>query len=667
MKRKYALLFLLIVMTILSILFQDKHTIKQAEVMDGTVSIPKFDETTMVYQLNGDWHFYWKELLNPNSQSDQYQTIPVPSSWTVNEQNEPKGYGTYRMQFDIANEDIHKEHAIYLRYISSAYKVYVNGELLATNGKIGITEDTEVPYLRHHFLSFKPKKENELLIQVSNHSFRESGVFEHIIYGEYDNVLSYMLKILVEKLLLMGGFLFTGIYYFLMYMINRYDRTFLYISLISILMMIRTFLLTENVFHLLFPTVEWQTMVKVTYIVEIVCALLFIQLMYNLYQKRVKKFVYWLAMTLLLCLLCFVLLTKPFTFTSYFWLIVIVVTVVILYFSTIVSIRAILNKVEGSYINATGILIVIIASIVDKVLDVAYIPSLLPYSGLLFIILQGVIVSKRYNLLAEQNQELAYSLTQLNNTLEQKVSERTEELQKKNKLLMNLQKSRADMLENIAHDIGSPINAFEKQFVLMKQGYIEPSTSLYDTLIQKTNQIKRLANDLFELSNLQSKKWSIQKETVQVSHFIEEVATLFRLELNQYGMILRLDYHDIDHMFIHVDKVRIIQVLRNFVDNAVKHGKETKTIEINAVRTEADCLRIEVRDYGIGIEKEELEHIFERFYRISTKMKSGSGLGLAIAKEIIEQHNGEIGVRSELGDGSTFYFILPIIKAHGHY
>ncbi|MFC4401492.1 ATP-binding protein [Gracilibacillus xinjiangensis] len=664
MRRKYVLLLIFITCVTLIWFLQDKHNVIKPVIKDGYVQITPFEQQSTIYQLSGEWEFYPNQWLNSSDfPIDEPTYIETPYSWEDHSIIKQHGIGTYRLQYDISEEEIGKTHSFYFQYIGSAYKAYLNGELVAEVGELGLSAKEEVPFLRDEIIFYEADQvNNELVIQVSNYSFREGGIIEDVYYGDHLNVISFMFKDIIEQLLLIGGFLFISIYFYFKFMINRNDKTFLYICLISFMAMIRTFLLTENMFQVLFPSVTWTLMIKIEYTSLLFGMILLIQFMYDLYRQEINQKIYYFTFIVLTGFLVFILLTPTYISTNFLLLHVTIILFTLLYFVLFTGIKAIINNREGSIINIIGILLMIIAAIVETIFQKEFVnfPMTLTYSILLFLILQGVIISKRYDRLSERNLELANSLSELNNTLEQKVNKRTIELERKNKELIQLHQSRSDMMENIAHDLGSPMNAFEKQLILIKQGYIKPSEPLLDTLIQKTRSIKRLANDLFELSQLQLKKWSIHRETVQINKFINDLENLFGYELSQLGLNLQTTCNIPENYLIQVDKERIIQVIRNFVDNAIKHGEEKDTIRIDASIYKEKYLFIEVEDFGKGIEQAELPYIFDRLYRTQKSSNTGSGLGLTIAKEIIEQHDGEIGVVSEIGIGTKFYFMLPI-------
>jgi signal transduction histidine kinase len=192
-------------------------------------------------------------------------------------------------------------------------------------------------------------------------------------------------------------------------------------------------------------------------------------------------------------------------------------------------------------------------------------------------------------------------------------------------------------------------------------------------LLDKMAYMHRLNHDLFELSKLESKKLSFEFEKVGLHDFIQDVFRRFEPDLLRENRILQLGRVETiiegKEGFMFIDKLRIIQVLQNYMENAVKFSDPSDSIillncYVRQNGSEWDNRKemcVEVRDHGKGITKEELPYVFNRFYKKSEGNERGSGLGLAISKEIIEQHEGRVCVESEIGKGSLFYFWLPLL------
>lgn len=173
------------------------------------------------------------------------------------------------------------------------------------------------------------------------------------------------------------------------------------------------------------------------------------------------------------------------------------------------------------------------------------------------------------------------------------------------------------------------------------------------------NKLQHLVNDLLDVSKIQAGRLDYKLEQIQLSPLITAwVENAVHIYPNY-----NFDNRAQGDFAVNGNAERLEQVLLNLINNAVKYSPENKDIIINTAR-HGDDVRISITDFGIGLSAEQIERIFERFYRVEDKkfMAGGLGMGLYISAEIINSHNGKIGVESELGKGSTFYFDLPLVK-----
>jgi signal transduction histidine kinase len=169
--------------------------------------------------------------------------------------------------------------------------------------------------------------------------------------------------------------------------------------------------------------------------------------------------------------------------------------------------------------------------------------------------------------------------------------------------------------------------------------------------LQKLN---RLVSDLLNTSRIASGKLELRKNMFRPVELARDCCNHVRNE-GKYQTIVEGD----PSLELLADEQKIDQVLVNLVNNAVKYAPDSKTIHIN-VRQEGLFAKITVKDAGPGIAAEHLPHLFERYYRSDTYNTSGLGLGLYICAEIIRHHGGQIGVDTEPGKGSSFWFTLPL-------
>lgn len=222
---------------------------------------------------------------------------------------------------------------------------------------------------------------------------------------------------------------------------------------------------------------------------------------------------------------------------------------------------------------------------------------------------------------------------------------------------------RRNMIADIAHELRNPLGILQGQLEAMLDGVLaltsESIASLYDEVLLLT----RLVNDLRDLALADAGQLRLTRQPTDVRDVIEKTLSAFTWHARENNLTLEMSCPT-DLPRVNVDAQRIEQVLRNLVSNALRHTPAGGRIRIQCL-THAPPARIEVRvsDTGQGIPREDLPHVFERFWRgdkSRARASGGVGLGLAIAKQLILAHGGTIGVESDSGQGATFWFTLPL-------
>lgn len=231
---------------------------------------------------------------------------------------------------------------------------------------------------------------------------------------------------------------------------------------------------------------------------------------------------------------------------------------------------------------------------------------------------------------------------------------------------MKLEKMRRDFVANVSHELRTPLTSI--------RGFIEPlidgtvsdrETSMkYHRIIRnETLRLERLINDLLDLSRLQSGKAYLDIQKVNIVELITNISNKFQPIFSSKKIEFKFEPPD-STLFILADGDRIEQLMTIFIDNAIKFTPVGGHIEIDLAE-EGNIVRISIKDTGIGIPKEDIPYIWERFYKVDksrTSKSSGTGLGLSIAKNIIELHKQKISVESIPGSGTTFEFTMKKAK-----
>lgn len=226
-----------------------------------------------------------------------------------------------------------------------------------------------------------------------------------------------------------------------------------------------------------------------------------------------------------------------------------------------------------------------------------------------------------------------------------------------------LEKIRQDFISNVSHELKTPLTSIKAMVEVLLEGGADDSKlrkDFLENINQEVDRLSRLVNDLLLLSRLESDKAFLNPIPTDFVTLLNRAVSRFQPRAMKEGLTLSLDIKG-EIPPIKVDVNYIDQVISNLIDNAIKYTPSGGKIDV-IVEDLGKEVKVSVKDTGIGIPKEDLPRIFERFYRVDKSRNlslGGVGLGLSIVRHIVEAHGGKVGVESSLGKGSTFYFILP--------
>lgn len=227
--------------------------------------------------------------------------------------------------------------------------------------------------------------------------------------------------------------------------------------------------------------------------------------------------------------------------------------------------------------------------------------------------------------------------------------------------ICQLEELRRDLIANVSHDLKTPLT--------MIRGYAETIKDLtgdikekrdqqLDIIIEESDRLNALVNDMLNLSRFQSGQITLDRVIFDLNDMI--LATLQQYDLLITNQGYTINYEDKGPCFVYADVLRMKQVLYNILNNAVNHTGDDKRIDIRLIQKH-ERYRVEISDTGHGISKEDLNRIWDRYYKIDKSGKrrvAGTGIGLAIVKSILSAHEALFGVESEVGHGATFWFEL---------
>ncbi|UOQ83771.1 cell wall metabolism sensor histidine kinase WalK [Gracilibacillus salinarum] len=306
------------------------------------------------------------------------------------------------------------------------------------------------------------------------------------------------------------------------------------------------------------------------------------------------------------------------------------------------------NLIGISLDDAKGLPIVEVLQIEDKVIDAKELDE----AGSLTIDYsdeeQLFLVKANFSLVHDEENHFMGLITVISDVTEQE----------------KIDRERKEFVSNVSHELRTPLTTMRSYLEALTDGGALEDKELAPKFLSvtqnETERMIRLVNDLLQLSKMDNKENAILKQRLDIIPLFHHI--LDRFEMNKAEKIYFERKIPDDSIFVMVDQDKITQVTDNILSNAIKYSPEGGKITFQVIR-EQQRVRISISDQGLGIAKEKLDKIFERFYRVDkarSRELGGTGLGLAISKEIIESHHGHIWATSKEGQGTTIFFTLPL-------
>ncbi|MCD5029837.1 cell wall metabolism sensor histidine kinase WalK [Enterococcus asini] len=229
------------------------------------------------------------------------------------------------------------------------------------------------------------------------------------------------------------------------------------------------------------------------------------------------------------------------------------------------------------------------------------------------------------------------------------------------------EQERREFVSNVSHELRTPLTSMRSYIEALSEGAWKDekiAPNFLKVTLDETDRMIRMINDLLDLSRMDSQQSNLQLEYININELVSFVLDRFDMIMNneEKGKKYRIrrDFTQRE-LWAEVDPDKIIQVIDNIMNNAIKYSPDGGTITVHLSETHNNIL-LSITDQGLGIPKKDLQKVFDRFYRVDkarARKQGGTGLGLAITKEVIKAHGGTIWVESQEGRGSTFYITLP--------
>ncbi len=318
--------------------------------------------------------------------------------------------------------------------------------------------------------------------------------------------------------------------------------------------------------------------------------------------------------------------------------------------------------------NERFVLVTALITPVDSVINTIRVQLILvSFVFIIFAIILAFIVSRR----------ISRPLVEVNTTIKQlarrnynvefnsrgylEVNELSDTLNITRRELQKTDNLRQELIANISHDLRTPLTMITGYGEVMRDLPGENTPENVQVIIDEANRLTNLVNDMLDLSKLHSGAIELETEQFSLTDEINDIFQRYTKLREQEGYSITFKYDK--NVYVNADRIKLGQVIYNFINNAINHCGEDKTVIVTQKSTDKR-VRIEVEDHGEGIPEDKLEYIWDRYYKVDKEHKRGvigTGLGLSIVKNILDLHGARYGVKSKVGSGSTFWFEMDRI------
>ena len=613
----------------------------------GVIDLRSWDPDESLIKLSGEWEFYSGKHIGPGDtfSKEEMEYVEVPGDWEqyLKGKGVENGSGTYRLILEVPEEDIY---AIKAKTIRTSHKIYFNGEKVAQAGNP--STDKEKFKAQSKYKTGVGKSENkeiELIVQVTSLNYRSGGIHKPIEIGSYDSMVRADKKDISSDVFLVAICLTLSFYYLLMYLQRNRETYLAYFSGVNLFMGLYLSTMNEQILDIIYQYSQ-NARVEIQVLTIILTSFCFLRFVYHFFEKYSNKnIVNFISGIMILVLSISLIIIKKEEITSLGKIqIRTVISVLLSYvYMLYILIKALYNRSEF-----TEYIIVILTAVGS-------------YWGILFL-----KTFKELDLGNTPNFIIIVMMFSVVSLTSQRLQSDYKEAKVLSKKLKRYNKQKNDFFSKASIQFQSSLESIlieVRKLLEGKNGAL--SESQQGALLginQETGSIKRIAEDLMDVSVVDNKEIILESKPINVYTIVGNVLREVEVLKEYSDSVTIKNKVPKDYPILKGDPNKFSQIIYDLLDNSIKFTKKGEiSILASIIENQGE---IKVKDSGIGIAQVDLPEIFDMFYQKSNNqsknLEDGLGIGLHIVKQLVEAQGGNIYAESTYGEGTTVTFTLPL-------